>query len=545
MKVRVSHPYLRELFEQLRFAPVRQKKKQLAAAEHLMMILDKDRDYPFDFIVFRITGYRSQGDTDRPLIPGQSLLRDLRVWIAQLSTELSLNVADMAERIYTVEELAGQFNVSTKTIRRWQKRGLTGKIYVFPEGHKRLGFTESAVDDFKKIHFEMVEKAGHFSVLSETEKNAILELAQSLVSKNNYRTQNELVMEIVVRSGRARQTVRNVLDPCRLQHPVHPTLPGSRGKMAAKDISVLYRQYRQGAPARELVQQYRRSRSSIYRIINQQRAKEILGQKVDYIPSPEFSSVSAEHILSTPLDQLLTGVGSQRTLLSRKSETDLFRRYNFLKYCLSRERAHIQLRQPRASRLDRIESLRQEAEKVKKYIIESNMPLVVSISGKHLGSGIGMNELVSEGSVALMAAVEKFDYTRGYRFSTYASWAIAKDFARMIPSESRRPDRAGGIDFTNLPSDIRMDSLPDVSTVEQAQRDLRSIIENNLDRREQYVILNHFALDPGVIKKKSKTLKQIGVDLNLSKERIRQIELQALQKLRQSLSPEQFDLLTG
>jgi len=156
-----------------------------------------------------------------------------------------------------------------------------------------------------------------------------------------------------------------------------------------------------------------------------------------------------------------------------------------------------------------------------------------------------MSELVSEGSVALMAAVEKFDYARGYRFSTYASWAIVKGFARLIPSEAKRPDRAGGADFANLPVNLRLEQLPDIMAVEQAHQDLQTIIKNNLDQREQYIILNHYALAPEIIKKKPKTLKQIGQDLDLSKERIRQIELQALQKLRQSLSPEQFDLLTG
>ena len=92
---------------------------------------------------------------------------------------------------------------------------------------------------------------------------------------------------------------------------------------------------------------------------------------------------------------------------------------------------------------------------------------------------------------------------------------------------------------------LRLEPLPDVAAVEQAQQDLQAIIKNNLDQREQYIILNHYALDAAVIKKKPKTLKQIGDELDLSKERIRQIELQALQKLRHSLSPEQFDLLTS
>jgi RNA polymerase primary sigma factor/RNA polymerase sigma factor len=96
-----------------------------------------------------------------------------------------------------------------------------------------------------------------------------------------------------------------------------------------------------------------------------------------------------------------------------------------------------------------------------------------------------------------------------------------------------------------VPHDFRLGSLPDVAAVEQAQHDLIGVIHGNLDEREQFIILNHYAIDAGIIKKKPMTLKQIGEALGLTKERVRQIELQALQKLRRNLSPEQFDLLTG
>ena len=311
-------------------------------------------------------------------------------------------------------------------------------------------------------------------------------------------------------------------------------------------MSQLYKLRRQGVPIKELMERFGRGRSSIYRIINQHRAKELFGRKIEYIDSDEFKGSGADAlILSKSIKELAPAKDAPSVLLSRNQELQLFRRYNYLKYKAADERSQIQRGMPKTTRLNRIEKLLDEADEVKKIIIEANMPLVISIAGKHISAGLVMSELVSEGSVSLMAAVEKFDYSRGYRFSTYAGWAIAKDFARMIPAEAKRFDRAGGADFANLPADFRMEQLPDVVAVEQAQRDLKQIIENNLDEREQYIIANHYALDTGVIKKKPKTLKQIGDELDLSKERIRQIELQALQKLRQSLSPEQFDLLTG
>lgn len=546
MKIRISHPALRELFDQLRFAPMPHKKKQLAAAEQLLMILDIERDYPYDFIVYRITGYRPRIESDQRLIQGKTLLADLRVWISQLSAELNLEVAQQPEPVFSIEQLARRFNVSAKTIRRWQKRGLAGKMYVFENGRKRIGFSETRVNAFVQAHGRRIYQSGKFSLLDESQKQQIAALAQELAAEKNYRTQNELVLEIVRRIGRARQTVRSVLVECEKKGGLSSDMPHSRGRIAAREASQLYKLNQQGVSVVELMQRYGRSRSSVYRIINQQRAKELLGRRIEYIDSDQFRKKDAEQeILLAPLKEIAPSRESDTVLLSRRQEMELFRRYNYLKFRACQERSRIERGWPRSARLNYIEKLLDEADAVKKSIIEANMPLVVSIAGKHLAPGQGMSELVSEGSVALMAAVEKFDYSRGYRFSTYASWAIVKDFARLIPAETKRRDRAGGADFANLPANFRIEQLPDVAAVEQAQRDLRKIIENNLDAREQYVILNHYALDAGVIPKKPKTLKQIGDELDLSKERVRQIELQALQKLRQSLSPEQFDLLTG
>ena len=114
----------------------------------------------------------------------------------------------------------------------------------------------------------------------------------------------------------------------------------------------------------------------------------------------------------------------------------------------------------------------------KNQIVRANLRLVVSIAKRHVAPDQNFFELVSDGNMSLMRAVEKFDFARGNKFSTYASWAIMKNFARTIPDEHRHRDRfrtsqaemfAATQDHRGDP--VRAGDGPDRSARAQVERD--------------------------------------------------------------------------
>jgi RNA polymerase primary sigma factor len=190
--------------------------------------------------------------------------------------------------------------------------------------------------------------------------------------------------------------------------------------------------------------------------------------------------------------------------------------------------------------MDEIESLYDRSVALKNQIVRANLRLVVSIAKRHVGQGDNFFELVSDGNMSLIRAVEKFDFARGNKFSTYASWAIMKNFARTIPDEHRHRDRfrTSHSEMFSSTEEHRTDQYEQESAQYQRESQIGKILER-LDEREQKIIISRFGLDHG---HEPQTLKEVGAEMGVTKERIRQIEARALDKLRVAAQEEKIEI---
>jgi RNA polymerase primary sigma factor len=320
------------------------------------------------------------------------------------------------------------------------------------------------------------------------------------------------------------------------------------------------------------------------------------GPPVGWEPGPE-DEVDVEVIARTKWDDLHDGLGivvadlesslddpvrmylreiGRVPLLSAEEEVRLARRM---------ERGRLEQLKPPVSRDCRII---EDGEEAQRRLTEANLRLVVSVAKKYIGRGMSLLDLIQEGNIGLIRAVEKFDYTKGYKFSTYATWWIRQAITRAIADQARtiripvhmvetinrliRISRRLLQDLGREPTseeiaeqmEISPEKVREIIKVSQepvsletpigeeddshlgdfiedhtalapadaaSHQLLKEQVEDVLDsltERERKVLQLRFGLDDG----RSRTLEEVGKEFHVTRERIRQIEAKALRKLR-------------
>jgi RNA polymerase primary sigma factor len=277
-------------------------------------------------------------------------------------------------------------------------------------------------------------------------------------------------------------------------------------------------------------------------------------QKLEYVYHPSFDATGAEATILVPMPGMgywvsapgwlpfsrassLADSWDDTPLLSPEQEVHLFRKMNYLMHRAGKLRAALNPARARASDRDEIEHLQQEALAVKNQLIRANLRLVVALAKRQAGRSSDLSELVSDGNMALIRAVEEFDFSRGFRFSTYATKAIVRVFARAIPRERGHHCR-----FVTGHEQVLKTTAHDSEDNDDCESDPREdwkaveVMFGCLNGREQQVLTSRYGLDGASVQ----TLAQLGRVLGLTRERVRQIELQAHKKLRKLVLDEPY-----
>jgi len=228
--------------------------------------------------------------------------------------------------------------------------------------------------------------------------------------------------------------------------------------------------------------------------------------------------------------------------LTRTQESVLFRGMNYIKFRAFRLRQRLDPQTATLEEVEAIEALEQRAIRIRNYIVESNLRLVTARAKQFARStGLPLDELISEGNIGLVQAVEHFDYARGTKLSTYATWAITNKLLAYLHRSRRQASRVVGD-----PSDAMEIEDTDLPAVEEqlSNAELRALIGglvSKLKDRERTAVETRFGLAPAA---EAATLKDLASQWGVTKQRAQQVCAGAVHKLRTMLEESGFVLVT-
>lgn len=513
-------------------------------AEELLVLIEPAKSYEVGAVAEHILGLENSG-IKTPAMSGEQIEAELNRLLEEVTSRAVTPIEVSPEPVLSVEDLANRWNVSGKTISRWRKRGLIARNFQV-DGRIRVGFLESSVTRFAAAHPKLVSRGSRFSRITDEERTHTLRRADEML--NSGVPISKVVSTLARDTQRSLESIRQLLKQAGKQSGSHSNKLNERAERR------MFKEFRRGKSIAMLAQQYGIDKKAAARALNKARTERISELPLDFMASADFTKQNADEKILAPTPVALKGQKMPRKpsdlpayiaslydvpLLTAEQETHLFRKYNYLKFKASNLREQLDTARPKPQLLDEIESLYQEAIDTKNLLVRSNLRLVVAVAKKYIGATGDLFEKVSEGNISLMKAVEKFDYTRGFKFSTYATWAIKKNYIRAYSNEIKQSDRfrTGHEELLDASAGHRSDPTIQLAAQRKREDQVSNIMERLTDREKQ-IISSRFGLGSD---REPMTLKDVGVELGVSKERVRQIEARAMQKLREAASHARLD----
>ncbi|MDP6554509.1 MAG: sigma-70 family RNA polymerase sigma factor [Pirellulaceae bacterium] len=550
MNPNYRNPLFLELRDRLIDTSREERLSHAARAEQLLAELGPKTDHPYGFYYARITNLRPPQGDEAP-IRAEDARHDVRKLVEDVWDSASVPLESVDERVLTIDDLTRMFNVSAKTISRWRDRGLVARRYTV-KGRKQIGFPQSVVDRFVHRNRDRVSRGAKFRQLTEMEKHEIIELARRLIQQGE--SPSRTLTQVAAKTSRSVETVRYTIKRHDQVHGDRAILAGLESDGDAK----IYSDYLRGATVAAIAKRNKRSEEDVLGVIREFRVLRVMELPLACVHSDEFENNNADELLTAQLPdaerkprQVCPPAGLpaylnslyHTDLLTKPQEQHLFRRYNYRKFRVDLLRKQLDPTKACERLLDKIERLYEDAMVDKNHLIQANLRLVVSVAKQYVTTHVSLFDLISDGNVSLIKAVEKFDYGLGNKFSTYATWAIKKNYARTFSTHLRQQDRFRTCQDELLggQAGYRADPL----LCESIQTEYRSAVSGilgRLDEREQAVIEQRFGL---ATVREPRTLKEIGDNLGVSKERIRQIEARAMKKLRAAAREQRVELMVA
>jgi len=447
---------LDDLTRQLLYAPVKSKlADQVQRAERLHDEIEPDVVYPLDYLMYRITGIPAASPSETFLV-GDAVGPDLRLMIDQISRGAGM-VVDPEHPCESIRQLAQRFDVSTKTIARWRKAGLRWRwMSSKPGARAEIRIPADAIDRFIQTHGKRIERATRFTKIDPHVRQRIVERARRITSVKQV-TLNQMATHLARRIGRAVESVRRILEENERLHPDQLIFPHHSGPLDGQTRQSIADAYESGQSIDQLAQQFKRSRSTIHRVIHERRAAALRKIPIQFVKSPLFDRPDADQVILRPYEADQAAGSTRKKApsvdvvpqpLRQLFECDTFDaemermllvRLNYLKVKICRLRDQLDPYEPRVADMDQIDQLLVQIDQLRGQLLRANLPVVLNVAKQHLTDVHDKARfrsllllLLEQGTEVLIESIDQFDPGRKQAFHSYVIWNVARCFARLI-----------------------------------------------------------------------------------------------------------------